>query len=233
MNKKQLVVVALCLMALATSALALSSSVRHAVGSIGRGQDTQSGDPLRPRQQAALENGALGPKAQQDQAADSAQAQAQEIPKHVVYGMLFKEIAAFKKKAHELKLKGEDDTHFREYHKRKLSLDEGQSAAFERIADDAARKMSKLDEQAKKVIDGIRAQRPDGRLKEGELPPAPPEELKNLDRQRVDLLLRAREELLAALGEAEFQRLENLLLVNAAQTIRPIHVGDALHKGEK
>jgi hypothetical protein len=215
--KKRRAVVVLCLVALATSTLALTGQVRNFLPPVGNVGYARAADN---NHQAGRENVPAEPA--QDQANDTPRPQATSIPTHVIYGMLFKEAAFFKEKAHEREQKGEDGAFFREYHRNKLKLDGGHTTAFERVAEATARKMSKLDERAKRIIDNVRAQHPGGKLKEGEVLPAPPAELKALNKERIDLLIHSREELRAALGEAEFLRLENLLLEDAARTIKPI-----------
>lgn len=218
--KMRRAVLVLCLVALATSALALSGPVRKALPFVGEAADARAAENAR---HSPGENVPAEPA--QHQADDFPRPQAANVPTHVIYGMLFKEAGFFKKKAHEQERKGEDGAFFREYHRNKLKLDGGRAAAFDRVAEATARKMSQLDERAKRIIDDVRAQHPGGKLKEGEVLPAPPAELKALNKERTELLVQAREELRAALGEAEFLRLENQLLEDAAKTVRPIHGG--------
>jgi hypothetical protein len=222
---KRRIVFALCLLTVAASAFALGSPARNALPMIKRSSNVPSQEPTA-HHQAALDNTSLPPTVAEGQPNNSAQAQAPNIPTHVIYGMLFRENAFFKKKAREQEQKGGDAAFFRDYQKNKFKLEGARVAAFDRIAETATRQMSKLDEQAKKVIDSIRAQHPDGKLKEGELPPAPPAQLKELDKQRTGLILQAREQLRAALGEAEFRRLEVLLQEDAAKTIKAIRRDD-------
>lgn len=224
MNKRRLAV-AFCLMALATSAFALSGPPSNSLPLIGKGAGARSLGAAEEGRRTAREN--VSPEPAPGQVDNALNLQALNIPRHVIYGMLFKEAAFFKKKAREQSQKGEDGAFFLEYQKNKLKLHGAHAAAFDRVAEASARKMSKLDERAKRIIDAARAGHPEGKLKEGELPPAPPAELKMLDKERVALLTQAREELRAALGEAEFLRLENLLLEDAAKTIKPIHGGAA------
>lgn len=218
--KKSRAVAALCLVALATSAVALSGPARVALPFVDTAAAPKAAEGNRP---AKRENAPAD--AAQGEAGDTHSPQAVNIPTHVVYGMLFKESVSFKKKAHEREQKGEDSDFFRDYQRNKLKLHGAHAAAFDRIADAAARNLSRLDERAKKIIDEVRAQHPGGKLKEGELPPAPPAQLKALDKERTDMLMRTRDELRAALGEAEFQRLENHLLEDAAKTIKQIRPG--------
>lgn len=221
MNKRR-VLMALCLMVMATSAIALNGSARSALSSIGRGGETPSEGSAGRRQKAAPANATLQPAASQEQPGPAAQPQAADIPMHVIYGLLFRERAHFKKRAQEQESKGADGSFFREFHKNKLKLSDAETAALDRVADDANREVTKLDKQARKLIDDIRAKNPGGVIKEGKSLPPPPAGLTEMENQRTDVLLQAREQLRAALGDAEFQRVEALLMKDAAERMKVI-----------
>lgn len=221
MNKRR-VLMALCVMVMATSAIALNGSARSALSFVGRGGETLSEGSAGRRQKAAAANAALQPAASQGQPGTQTQPPAADIPKHVIYGMLFRERSLFKKKAQEQDAKGVNGAFFREFHKNKLKLDDAETAALDRVADAANREVTKLDKKARKIIEDARAKHPGGVLKEGETLPPPPAALTELENQRAGVLLQAREELRAALGDAEFQRLEALLLEDAAKRMKVI-----------
>jgi hypothetical protein len=214
-------------MLLATSAIALNSSARSALSSIGQGTGLPTEGSTEQLQKAARGNASLQPAASQEQPGSPAQPQAADIPKHVVYGLLFRERALFKKRAQEQDSKGPDGAFFREFHKNKLKLNGAQSAAFDRIAEETDREVNRLDKLARKLIDDIRAKHPGGVVKGGEVLPPPPAELTELENQRTGVLLQAREHLRAAVGDAEFQRLEALLLEDAAKRMKVILRGDS------
>lgn len=226
MNKRR-VFVTLCVMALATSAIALNSSARSALSSIGQGSGVPNEGSIGQRQKAARGNASLQPAASREQPGAQAQPQADDIPKHVIYGLLFRERSIFRKRAQEQESKGADGAFFREFHQNKLRLNGTQSAAFDRIAEETNREVIRLDRQARKLIEDIRAKHPGGVVKEGEVLPPPPAELTGLENQRTGALLRAREQLRAALGDAEFQRLEALLQEDAAKRMKVILRGDS------
>jgi hypothetical protein len=217
----------LCVMVMATSAIALNGSARSALSSIGRGGETPIAGSAGRRQKAAAGNAALQPAASQERPGTQAQPLAADIPRHVIYGLLFRERALFKKKAQEQESKGANGAFFREFHKTKLKLDDAQTAAFDRVADEANRKVTLLDKKARKLIDDIRAKHPGGVVKEGEVLPPPPAELTELENQRTNALLQAREQLRAALGDAEFQRLEGFLLEDATKRMKAIRHGNS------
>lgn len=150
-----------------------------------------------------------------------AQAQADEVPEHVVYGMLFREVNEFGKKAKEKENRGENAADLRNFHRDKAGLDEKQGRALEQIAADCQREVEVLDRQARKIIADARAQHPGGRLAKGQTPPAPPAALKKLDEERVQAILKARNILRASFGEREFQRFDRLSKQEAAEKMRP------------
>jgi hypothetical protein len=208
-------------MVLTTSAIALNGPARSVLSSIGRGEGVfNQASTERPRK-AAREAAPLRAEAPQGQAGAAA-AQAPDIPEHVVYGLLFRERALFRKKAREQEQKGADGAHFRDFHLNKLKLGAAQAAALDRVADEANREVTRLDREARRIIDDARAKHPGGLLRDGELPPTPPAELTELENERTGVLLRAREQLRAALGDAEFQRLEALLKADAAERMKVV-----------
>lgn len=226
MNKRR-VFMALCVMTLATSAIAMNGSARRALSSITQGGGGPSEASTEERQKAARDNTPLKTAASQEQPGGPAQPLAADIPRHVIYGMMFREKVLFKKKAQEQESKGADGAFFREFHKNKLKLTDAETSALDRIADETNGEVTKLDKKARKLIDDIRAKHPGGVVKEGEVLPPPPAELTDLENQRTAVLLRARERLRAALGDAQFQRLETLLLEDAAKKMKVLFRGDS------
>jgi hypothetical protein len=164
---------------------------------------------------------AMQPQSQPAGNASSTQAQADEVPEHVVYGMLFREVNEFEKKAKEKENRGEDGSHLRNFHKNKADIDDKQNKALEKIAADCQSEVDVLDQKARKIILDARALHPGGQLAKGETLPPPPAELKNLDEQRVRAILKARDRLHAAFGEGEFQRFDKLSKKEAAEKVRP------------
>ncbi len=151
----------------------------------------------------------------------SAQAQADEVPEHVVYGMLFREVNEFRKKAKEKENRGDNASDLRNFHRNKTGLDERQSTALEKIAADCQSEVDVLDRKARKIILDARALHPGGLLAKGETLPPPPAELKTLDEQRVRTILKARDFLRASLGEGEFLRFDKLSKKEASEKLRP------------
>jgi hypothetical protein len=144
----------------------------------------------------------------ESQAEPALSPQAPEIPKHVVYGLLFREAAAFRQKAKEMKDHGKDASSVEGFHAKRAKLRDDQAEAFERIATDCQRKVDEIEQQAKKIIEKDRAKHPGGKLKEGEKLPEPPKQLRELEDQRRAVIMKGRDDLRAAMGDSEFQRFE-------------------------
>jgi hypothetical protein len=205
MKKRRLGVI-LCVITLATVALAVGQRVTKK-GLVGTPDAYAASLPISPNPSAAAK-------------------QAPPVPENVLYGVMFREIAAFKKKAAEKEKKGEDASEIRKYHKKRARLNDQQGDILDRIADETNRETAKLDAKAKKIIEAERARRPGGQLKAGEELPAPPEALKNLGQQRKQLILKARERLRLELGDAEFQRFEQFVKQDIGSRIKPIKPGE-------
>ncbi len=196
MNKKRLVIV-LCMVAIATGAMAFN-------------------------RQAQWSNNNQSPDQPLYQKSKPTQQQVDSIPTHVVYGLLFREMGAFQKKAKEKAKKGEDGSSLRDYHKRQAHLNDQQAEVLDKIAADCESEVAKLDEKAKKITDEDRARHPGGKIEEGEALPAPPEELTALEDRRTATIIKAGEQLRAAFGEAEFQRFDEFVRRDIARKISPI-----------
>ena len=174
-----------------------------------------------PKALSSQEKPAAQPEGKSADKEASAQPQAEQVPEHVVYGMLFREVNEFGKKAKEKENRGENASDLRNFHRNKADLDERQTKALEKIAADCQSEVDVLDRKARKIILDARALHPGGLLAKGETLPPPPAELKNLGEQRVKTILKARDFLRASLGEGEFQRFDKLSKKEASEKLRP------------
>jgi hypothetical protein len=170
------------------------------------------------------------PLNQQSQNNTASQTSSTEIPKHVVYGLLFHELTAFKKKAEEIERQGKDGSFLRNYHKNKARINDYQDEVLSTIANDCQSAVDKLDQQAKKIIDDARALHPGGKLNKGEVLPEAPKELKDLEQQRIIAILHSRDELRTVFGNDEFQRFDNFAQQDAANRVKPITRGPHSHQ---
>jgi hypothetical protein len=158
-----------------------------------------------------------------DQPSAPAQANGQEIPEHVTYDVLFRQIDALKKKAAELDSRGIDGGgELRKFVYREAKLDDKQAEKLDKIQTEYMGVVEKMDAKAKKIIQEARAQHPHGRLAEGQPLPEPPQELKALQNKRNNLTLQARSFVREALGEQEFQRFGQFVKEHIADRLRPV-----------
>jgi hypothetical protein len=146
-----------------------------------------------------------------------------EIPQFAVYRQLFRHFVFLKEKAAEKEQRGEDGSSLRAFYKREARLDEKQAEQLDRIATETDNAVTKLDERAKKITDKIRAQYPEGKLPRGQQPPPFPEELKAMQKQRNETILRGRDRLREALGAQEFQRFDEYVQQNVMNRMKPIN----------
>ena len=131
------------------------------------------------------------------------------IPEHVAYRQLFRHVVFLKQRAQEVERRGEDARSLRAFYQQRAGIDDRQAALLERIAAESEREVAQQDARARAVIDDFRADFPGGQIPQGQRLPPPPAELKALQEERNNLILRARERLRAALGEQEFARFDD------------------------
>lgn len=145
-----------------------------------------------------------------------------EAPAHVIYELLFKEVAAFKKRADEMSGRGQDASAVHNFHKNQAKLSDHEADLLDRAADDCVRALAKLEQKARVIIKAERARHPGGLLKQGEALPLPPAELKALERQRRDTVMAARDQLHAAMGDEAFLRFDQSVRDDVGRRIKPL-----------
>lgn len=209
LKKKWLGVV--CMMTLATGAFAFSGQTRTTLAGLIATTSNAFSTPAQSGHASLAVAASQSPQG------------TPETPQHAVYRQLFRHFVFLKEKAAEKEQRGEDGSSFRGFHKRKAGLDEKQAEALDRIATETDDSVTKLDERAKKITDKIRAQYPEGKLPPGQQPPPFPEELKAMQKQRNETILRGRDRLREALGEQEFQRFDDYVQQNVASRMKPIN----------
>lgn len=152
----------------------------------------------------------------------SAENKSPEVPDEVVYRHLFRHAAAFKAKSDELERQGKDAEHLKGFFKHKASLSDDEAQTFERIAVQCALEIKLIDERAKPIIEAYKAQYPNGQVPHGQPPAAPPAALRQMTKERNDLVLRKRDELRAAFGENEFGRFQDFVKSKIAPNVNPV-----------
>ena len=133
------------------------------------------------------------------------------VPKHIVYGLFFGEMLALKKKAEERERQHIESSGLRSFHKERANLNEYQAQSLDLIAVEFNDKVIKINDKAKRIIDRERARHPQGRLKDGEPLPLAPQALTDLEQERKETLLQARERIRSAFGETEFKRFDDFI----------------------
>jgi len=94
---------------------------------------------------------------------------------------------------------------------REAGLDEAEAESMGRVATRMRAQVEPLDQRAQEIIQAARQQYPGGRLQPGEIPPAPPAELADLQNQRDAAVRQAVRDLERELGPAGLARLESHL----------------------
>jgi vacuolar-type H+-ATPase subunit I/STV1 len=218
--RKSRLTVAFCVLVFVTGAVAAGNSRLLNRTAAPSKPESNNNPSLAPHTSAPPQD----PTRQAQHTRNERHAFAADVPEHVVYGLLFREVEAFKRKAEEREHQdhGQDAASLRAHHKRRAKLNDHQDFVLGQIAANCQREVARLDRRAKAIIDAEKARHPFGRLKPGEALPAPPEELGRLERQRTDAVLKARDQLRAALGEEEFRRFDDFARKDGAEKIKPL-----------
>lgn len=145
-----------------------------------------------------------------------------EMPDSVVYRHLFRHVAALKAKADDSERQGESAEHLRGFFKHKAKLNDEQARTLDEIAARCALGIEAIDERARPIIEAYKAQYPNGQVPHGQLPPPPPDELRQLTRERDELVLGKRDELRSAFGEEAFSRFQEFVKNKIAPNVSPV-----------
>ncbi len=148
-----------------------------------------------------------------------------EVPDQIVYRHLFRHAAAFKAKADGLERQGKEAKHLRRFFKHKANLSDYEAQALDRIASQCATEIKAVDERAKPIIEAYKAQYPNGQVPHGQLPAPPPAVLREMTRERNELVLRKRDELRAAFGEERFKHFHQFVKSKNAPNVNPVSAG--------
>lgn len=138
------------------------------------------------------------------------------VPAHAVFNEFFYHVSFLKKQAEKEEKAGKDAAALRSFYKRQAKLDDAQQRHLDQTASKLARELERMDEKAQKLIKQFRAEVQAMHIAPGQMPPAPPEELKAMQAERNASVLRSRDELRDALGEEAFGRLDRYVQQNIA-----------------
>lgn len=137
--------------------------------------------------------------------------QARTIPPQAVYFQLFRQIAVLEAKAVESPTNAGQ---YRAVYRNLAGLTDTQNAVLLKTAVDCTRQVDTLDARAKTLIASFRAQFPNGQIPQGKTLPPPPPELLQLQKDRDATILRFRDQLRTAFGEATFTRFDSFVQGN-------------------
>lgn len=206
---KRKVVLALCTVALATSAVAAGRS-----GTFGEAVKSRLLAYASPA--AAATSPAPPQKPAPGKPAATQQQASQPAPEHAVYNEFFYHVNFLRKKADKEEKSGKEAAQLRSFYKRQAKLDDAQDAKLSKAASDLERQLGLMDAKARKVIDKFRADVQKMNIKPGEKMPEPPAELKTMQAERDALVMRAKDSLRASLGDEAFGRLDSYVRRNIA-----------------
>lgn len=216
--KKKSLFLALLAIALTTSALALTgSSIAQ------RSTDKEKANVSAPSGLKQVPADLDKDDRQSASPVQQAPASPQEVPVHVVYDQMFRHIKELNKKADDEAREGKDGEHFRTLYKRLARLDDHQAQVLDKISRDVDRELEPLNKKAVEIIRSIRERHKDGKLAQGELPPEPPAELRVLSDHRRQVILQAREDLHASIGDEAFQRFDDFVKERIKPGIRRLN----------
>lgn len=169
---------------------------------------------------------------------------APQIPEEVKYFVLFQELKELKTVDATNQAQGGTTTNYKNsYYSTRLELQSAQATTVDSIISDCFAQIQPLDQRAKVVIDQYRSQYPNGELKKSPtpLPGAPenvaphksgkafaplapiPAELDQLQAQKNQIILNAKERIKTALGTTEFAKFDAAVKRNAARMLVPIN----------
>jgi hypothetical protein len=215
MTNKRLMMLVCLITGVCVFAIGMTSGPKHAASVSPTQKETASKsvvggrNDLKPR-----------PTTAQQSTGAEAQPNNQQIPLHVIYGQVIRHISDLNRQADEEESKGLDGKHFRTLYKRMAKLKDEEADALDRIAAETNKELDKLDAEATHLIKKFREQNPKGSADSGTTRPKPPAELMMLLRTRREKILAAREKLLQALGEEEFDHFEKFLQDNIVPDIQ-------------
>ena len=219
MNKKRLVAI-ISVVVFATCALAIGNSIAQKADPQGQisvsspsGLKTKPADLERTTPSGPTQSNPRGDLSSQPQ-------ESHDIPQYVVYSQVFRHIKELHKKADDEERQGRNGEQFRKLYQHMASLDDVQTSQLDQIATETNDEIEKLNVRAMQIIKEVRAKHPDGKLAQGELPPAPPAELGELSAKRRDVILQARERIRSVFGEGEFRRFDKFLQERMKPAVR-------------
>lgn len=143
---------------------------------------------------------------------------------HIVYRQFFRHVVGLKKQAAEMETQGKKGKAFRTHYKDKIGLKDREASLVDEIAAECERETGKVDEKAQRIIELTRARVSNGKVVSSDQIPPPPPELKQLQRQRDMIVMRARHRLITELGAYGFQQVDDFVKLKFARDVQPAAV---------
>jgi hypothetical protein len=151
---------------------------------------------------------------------------------YVVYNFLFHKVVKLSEKTKVLRAQGRiGQAHYFPL-QREARLTDHHAAALEAIASACWRQVAQQDEKAKAIINNFQSKFPGGHVPEGGSPPPPPE-LKRMWEERIEMILSARDQLRATLGEEEFSRFDNRVKYHYGTNKSPVTITAVSRKSKQ
>ncbi|MGH9769288.1 MAG: hypothetical protein ACREAB_17830 [Blastocatellia bacterium] len=147
---------------------------------------------------------------------------AEPVPEQIVYSSFFHLVVNVKQQADETRSSGKNAASLDSYFQKHIGLDNDQARLLNDIADQCVAGVAVKDELAQRIIINFRSKFPNGRVPKGTKLPPPPPELAGLQQERNAIILKARDNLLASLGESGTNKVKNYIAANIASNIKPI-----------
>jgi hypothetical protein len=159
--------------------------------------------------------------------------QSSPLPRSVLYWLMFQHIKTLNSMAAKLEAENKDGQPYRDHYKVNAQLDDKQMAQLNQIVEDCYRDVSELDRRAKALIDEARAKVPGGKLEPGQLPPPPPSQLKEMQKERDAMVEAAYNRLRETFGIKEFERFDKFVNERVARQVKALTKDDHMRPGGK
>jgi hypothetical protein len=143
------------------------------------------------------------------------------VPDKIVYGIFFRQAAAFKAKADDIAKDGGDGRSLRNHFARIAALDDRQSELLDGVVADYIREANVTSARQKAMVDAFHARYPGGQIPNGETRERA-QSFQELNLERESLYLRMRDQLQSVLGAETFARLDTALRIKIAASSQSI-----------
>ena len=160
------------------------------------------------------------------------------MPVELAYWVLFQEIQSLKEKDAEFRSQGETSEFKSSFYAERLGLEESQFNVIDSAATECLTNLQPVDQRAREIVNEYRSAYPSGELKKKtttsssinvsgfpdpvyeKLPP-PPVELTQLQNQKNQIILNAKQKIKQSLGQNEFSEFDTFVQKNATKILVP------------